>query len=863
MKKIFMSLIFILFLIPTVVFAEEKIEIKSITFVEKSENTKINTEASTDGEKINIDLTFYDKDDYATYKVVIKNPNNVSLYINDKMFNDDKEYISYEFDSNFIKAKEEKTINLKVSYKKEVPSKLFRSAKYDASSNGPLILSDKTIGVPNTLKNLGILGICILIISSFCIATGFYLIYKNKKGVGVNVLIISLLLILVPNTVSALLQIEVPIDSKIIINKSKENSCTYEGDLVDGTTYINGQYTYRYKMKMAGSGWASTTSDGWGVVLTDTSSTDPVTTKLCTVINNKPVVSMSYMFAGSHTTSIDLSSFNTSNVTTMEYMFAGVSGVEEYDLSTFDTSNNEYFNFMFVGNTGIKELNLSGFDTSKAINIIYIAKGCSNLEYIDLSYLSFKSIRNDMAPLLSGDNSLKETIMDNWDLTDATINMNNNIKNILLEFTTEKLSLKNWVIPQSLSGDYYGLLKVNSSIVDVTDWDLSSTVTFDNIFRGNNNIHKVIGLSSWDVSNLEYFSGLFYECKGLEEIEIEGWNLEKAKTIDYLFYGIGKNAENIKVYIKDFNAPVATSGRMLFPYIGGGNTQTVDVYVNNMNLPSITDANMMFGCLGQNSKNVKVIVDGFNIDSEDEIYETFYYIGSSSDKVEVKVNNLSAASATNAQYVFRYTGGNAKVADIKMTNWSTPSLTSAAYMFDYFAYGAQDLTFELDTWDTSNVTNMALLFYTVGRDSKKVKFKIDNIDTSKVTNMYSMFNWGFEQAIVEFDGLDKFDTSSVTNLNGFMYTSGNFNPNGVKDLGTLNIKHSADISSLFSDNKNAKVVINLYENPTSYNRAFQNAALLPGSEIIVNYTSRVTDIDNIIATKSENSNVIKGELIED
>ena len=33
------------------------------------------------------------------------------------------------------------------------------------------------------------------------------------------------------------------------------------------------------------------------------------------------------------------------------------------------------------------------------------------------------------------------------------------------------------------------------------------------------------------------------------------------------------------------------------------------------------------------------------------------------------------------------------------------------------------------------------------------------------------------------------------------------------------------------------------------------------AELIVNYTSDVTNIDNIIATKSSNSNVIKGNLV--
>lgn len=49
-------------------------------------------------------------------------------------------------------------------------------------------------------------------------------------------------------------------------------------------------------------------------------------------------------------------------------------------------------------------------------------------------------------------------------------------------------------------------------------------------------------------------------------------------------------------------------------------------------------------------------------------------------------------------------------------------------------------------------------------------------------------------------------------------------------------------------------------NHTSYGIVFRNAAT-SGSGIVVNYASDVTDIDNIIATKSTSSNVTKGSLL--
>ena len=48
-------------------------------------------------------------------------------------------------------------------------------------------------------------------------------------------------------------------------------------------------------------------------------------------------------------------------------------------------------------------------------------------------------------------------------------------------------------------------------------------------------------------------------------------------------------------------------------------------------------------------------------------------------------------------------------------------------------------------------------------------------------------------------------------------------------------------------------------NVTNYSDMFSNAATASGAKITVNYTSSTsTLVDNMIATKSSNSNVVKG-----
>ena len=56
--------------------------------------------------------------------------------------------------------------------------------------------------------------------------------------------------------------------------------------------------------------------------------------------------------------SIDLSSFNTSNVKYMGYMFDNCSSLKSIDLSSFNTSNDTTMSFMFFDCNSLKKKNI-------------------------------------------------------------------------------------------------------------------------------------------------------------------------------------------------------------------------------------------------------------------------------------------------------------------------------------------------------------------------------------------------------------------------------------------------------------------------------------------------------------------------
>ena len=154
--------------------------------------------------------------------------------------------------------------------------------------------------------------------------------------------------ITVPSVYTIINSIETP--------SSNTYYCTTTDTLTSGLKYVNGQYTYAYRQQgkyvSSGIAWSNITNNGWGVQLTDKTSTDAVTSKICTYINNKPITSMSYMFFKSQATTLDLSNFDTSNVTNMNEMFADAQNLKTIYISDkFNTDKVTYSTNMFTNST--------------------------------------------------------------------------------------------------------------------------------------------------------------------------------------------------------------------------------------------------------------------------------------------------------------------------------------------------------------------------------------------------------------------------------------------------------------------------------------------------------------------------------
>jgi len=127
-----------------------------------------------------------------------------------------------------------------------------------------------------------------------------------------------------------------------------------------------------------------------------------------TSFNTTNVKDMSFMFDGcSSLKSIDLSSINTTNVNNTSFMFCGCSSLKSIDLFSFTTNNVNDMSFMFGGCSSLKSIDLSSFDTTNVNNMSLMFYNCSSLKSIDLTSFNINNV-NDISFMFDGCSSLKK-----------------------------------------------------------------------------------------------------------------------------------------------------------------------------------------------------------------------------------------------------------------------------------------------------------------------------------------------------------------------------------------------------------------------------------------------------------------------
>ena len=106
------------------------------------------------------------------------------------------------------------------------------------------------------------------------------------------------------------------------------------------------------------------------------------------------VTDMRSMFSTTKVASLDLSHFNTSNVTDMGYMFQSCGALTNLNLANWNTKKVTNMTMMFKHCTVIEELDLSSFDTSNVTNMQEMFFCCYKLAKLDIRNFDFSKVTN-------------------------------------------------------------------------------------------------------------------------------------------------------------------------------------------------------------------------------------------------------------------------------------------------------------------------------------------------------------------------------------------------------------------------------------------------------------------------------------
>lgn len=113
------------------------------------------------------------------------------------------------------------------------------------------------------------------------------------------------------------------------------------------------------------------------------------------LIDTNEAESMSSMFSGCKSLeSLNLSNFNTSNVTKMNWMFNDCWNLRNLDVSGFNTSNVIYMDYMFQECNALKGIDVSKFNTSKTLSFWGMFEGCGSLITLDIRNFDFSTCLN-------------------------------------------------------------------------------------------------------------------------------------------------------------------------------------------------------------------------------------------------------------------------------------------------------------------------------------------------------------------------------------------------------------------------------------------------------------------------------------
>ena len=332
--------------------------------------------------------------------------------------------------------------------------------------------------------------------------------------------------------------------------------------------------------------------------------------------NTNQVTNMAYMFDGcSSLKELNLSSLNTNHVTDMYSMFNRCSSIKELNLSSFDTNQVTYMSFMFCECSSLKELNLSSFNTNQVTEMIYMFGGCSSLKKLNLSLFNTNQVTN-MHSMFDGCSSLEELNLSSFDTNQVT-DMSRMFRKCssleeldLSSFNTDKVtimskmfngcsSLEELILSSFNTNQVTDMSKMFRNCSSLEELHLSSFVTnqvtdMSKMFRNCSSL-EVLDLSQFDTNHVKNMSFMFCDCTSLKELNLSSFNTNQVTDMSLMFY----NCSTLKeLNLSSFNINQVTDMHSMFD----GCFSLKELNLSSFNSNQAINISLMFDSINKKCK---------------------------------------------------------------------------------------------------------------------------------------------------------------------------------------------------------------------------------------------------------------------
>ena len=424
---------------------------------------------------------------------------------------------------------------------------------------------------------------------------------------------------------------------------------------------------------------------------------------------------------------LDLSTWNTSNVTDMSWMFYSCY-MSKLDISNFDTSNVTNMDVMFAKCTLLEKIDVSKWDTSKVMSMGGMFFDCESLIELDLSTWDVSNVSN-MFSMFTFCESLKALNLSNWSISNTILidTMFTDCKSL------ETLNLLNWNIDnnKNISGmfDQCDSLKtVYTNNPDIIKEVYKSSKSFigklKSILNSRKTKHLKESIYGFNPSDYNEDENNLLSSQEIEECII------KPKDKDELCKLICKRYEQNPEYpyLLDIDTSDITDMSGIFsPILSAG----------------IVSGNPYLNKYFSYRESLKIKILDLSTWDTSKVTDMSYMFWSCSQECikEIKIKNFDTSNVTNMKGMFGFCNN---ITKLDLSNFDTSNVKNMENMFDN-CMSLIDL--DLSNFNVVNVASMARMFRNC---NSLVSLNINGWDMSNVTDISYMFSNCYKLTDIDF-----------------------------------------------------------------------------------------------------------------